>query len=206
MKKISKKNERILISVAVALICIAIAGVVYLALDMNGTFDEPEVTTIAPETTIPTASIQHEDVETQLYEDGTLKKIVYYKENVLDGSVDFVYRGDSVYEIHYDKNNELIQTIKTQINIVGSVIYESVSDAEKKLMETEYVYYDDLTTLWKKTVIEYREDGVEAITKLIYSEDSLMTDKYVYEDSEEISHTVYTYDENGELISENEVA
>ena len=205
MKKMSRKTERLLICIVVALLCIAIGGAVYLVLDSTGTFDEPEVTTIAPETTLPVAQIEHEDVETQLNDDGTLKKIIYYKDNVYDGSVDFVYKGDTVYEVHFDADNEYVQSIKRQINEKGSVIYESIGDQDKMHLITEFVYYDDGVTLWKKTMAEQNDEGVEVITKLLYTESGLVTDKYIYEDSVEVSHTVYTYDENGELIGEEEV-
>ena len=87
MKKMSRKTERLLICIVVALLCIAIGGAVYLVLDSTGTFDEPEVTTLAPETTLPIAQIEHEDVETQLNDDGTLKKIIYYKDNIIQNQI-----------------------------------------------------------------------------------------------------------------------
>ena len=42
-------------------------------------------------------------------------------------------------------------------------------------------------------------------TKELFSEDGLLTEKYEFEDSVEVSHIVYTYDENGEIVKEEEM-
>jgi hypothetical protein len=143
-------------------------------------------------------------VETETNVDGTPKKVTYYKDNVYDGSIDYVYEGDTIYEIHFDANDNLLKSVKKRINQLGNIVYESYSSAKEVLREIEYTYYDDFETLWKKQTTEH-EDGKRISTKELYSEDGLLTDKYVYEDSVEVSHVVYTYDVNGEIASEKEV-
>ena len=146
-----------------------------------------------------------EIIETETNTDGTPKKVIYYKDNVYNGSIDYFYEGDSVYEIHFDENDQLFKSIKKRVNEIGSIIYESYSSATELLREVEYTYYDDLATVWKKLTTEHEEDKVIK-TKELYTEDGLLTDKYVYEDSVEVSHIVYTYDENGEIVNEEEKA
>ena len=205
-KKPTYKAEKIMIIVAVALLAVAAVGIIYLALNASGVFDNlnKEAETTVVETTIPVAVIEHEDVETETNSDGTLKKVTYYKDNVYDGSIDYVYEGDTIYEIHFDADDNLLKSVKKRINQLGNLVYESYSSAKEVLREVEYTYYDDFETLWKKQTTEH-EDGKRVSTKELYTEDGLLTDKYVYEDSVEVSHVVYTYDENGEIASEEEV-
>ena len=205
-KKPSYKAEKIMIIVAVALIAVAAVCIIYLAINATGAFynlGKAEDTTVA-ETTIPVAVIEHDDIETETYADGTPKKVTYYKDNVYDGSIDYVYQGDTIYEVHFDADDNLLKSIKKQINDLGNLVYESYSSATELLREVEYIYYDDHETIWKKQTTEH-EDGKRIATKELYSEDGLLTDKYVYEDSVEVSHVVYTYDENGEIVNEEEV-
>ena len=207
-KKPNYKAEKYMIGAAIALIIIAFAGIVYVVLDSTGIIDnivsgEPEQTTEV-DTTIPTAVIEHEDVEEVTNADGTPKRVVYYKDNVYDGSIEYVYDGATVYEVHFDAKDQLVKSIKKTINEVGSIVYESRSDADQMLTEVEITYYDDLVTVWKKLTTDHTGDK-EIATKEIFSEDSLLIEKYVYEDSVEVSHVVYTYDENGEIVSEEEI-
>ncbi|MBR4071141.1 MAG: hypothetical protein IKK26_01125 [Clostridia bacterium] len=207
-KKPNYKAEKYMIGAAIALIIIAFAGIVYVVLDSAGIIDnivsgEPEQTTEV-DTTIPTAVIEHEDVEEVTNADGTPKRVVYYKDNVYDGSIEYVYDGATVYEVHFDAKDQLVKSIKKTINEVGSIVYESHSDADQMLTEVEITYYDDLVTAWKKLTTDHTGDK-EIATKEIFSEDSLLIEKYVYEDSVEVSHVVYTYDENGEIVSEEEI-
>ena len=205
-KKPTYKAEKIMIAVAIALIVIAVIGVLYVVLNEAGVFngaDEAD-TTAAPETTIPVAVIEHEDIETETNSDGTPKKVTYYKDNVYDGSIDYVYEGDTIYEVHFDADDNLLKSIKKRINDIGNIVYESYSSAKELLREVEYTYYDDHDTLWKKQTTEH-ENGKRIATKELYSEDGLLTEKFVYEDSVEVSHIVYTYDENGEIAEEKEI-
>ncbi len=206
-KKQSFKAEKYMIITASILLVVALVCIIFLVMHEAGVFEhigKPGDTTDA-DTTVPVASVEHEDVETETNSDGTPSKVVYYKDNVFDGSIDYVYDGDAVYEVHFDADNKLERSIKKQINEIGNLIYESYSTADAVLYEIEYTYYDDMDTLWKKTTTEFEEEK-ELTTKELYSENGLMTDKYVYEDSVEVSHTVYTYDENGEIVNEEEVS
>lgn len=206
-KKQNNKAEKWLIGVAIALLAVCFAGVLFLALNAAGAFDSfgrPEETS-APETTDTPETVLHNDVETFVNEDGTPKRVVYYKDNVYNGSIDYVYDGASVYEVHFDADDNLVKSIKKTINEVGSVVYESYTEKEKMVKEIEYTYYDDYTTVWKKLTTDHSGKS-EIATKEIFSEKGLLTDKYVYEDSVEVSHVVYTYDENGEIVSEEEMA
>ncbi len=205
-KKTSYKSEKIMIIVAVALLAVAAVCIIYLAINATGAFDnigKTEITT-TPETTLPIAVIEHDDIETETNSDGTPHKVVYYKDNVYDGSIDYVYDGNTIYEFYFNADNEYYKSVKKQINELGNIIYESYSSASKKLNEIEYTYYDDNETLWKKQTTNH-EDEIRVSVKELYSEDGLLTDKYVYEDSVEVSHVVYTYDENGEIVNEEEV-
>lgn len=205
-KKPSYKAEKYMIGAAIALLVIAFAGVLFLALDFAGIFDKigkPDETT-ASDTTIPTAEIIHDDVEEVTNPDGTPKKITYYKDNVYNGSIDYVYDGATVYEVHFDADDKLVKSIKKTVNAAGSIVYESHSDATKILTEVEISYYDDLVTVWKKLTTEHTDDK-DIATKELFSEDGLLTEKYEFEDSVEVSHIVYTYDENGEIVKEEEM-
>lgn len=206
-KKPSYKAEKYMIGAAVALLVIAFLGVVFLALHSAGVFEnmgKQEETTVS-DTTVPTAVVEHDDVEEETNADGTPKKVTYYKDNVYNGSIDYVYDGATVYEVHFDADDKLIKSIKKTVNEVGSIIYESHSDAADILTEIEISYYDDLITVWKKVTTDHTGEK-EIATKEIFTEDGLVSDKYVYEDSVEVSHVVYTYDENGEVVSEEEMA
>lgn len=205
-KKPSYKAEKYMIGAAIALLIIAFVGVMYVVLDSVGVFEnigKPDETT-AGDTTVPTAVIEHDDVEKVTNADGTPKKITYYKDNVYNGSIDYVYDGATVYEVHFDADDKLVKSIKKTVNEVGNIIYESHSNAEKILTEVEITYYDDMVTVWKKLTTEHADDK-DIATKELFSEDGLVTEKYVYEDSVEVSHVVYTYDENGEIIKEEEM-
>ncbi len=207
-KKPDNKAEKWMIGIAIGLLIIAFAGIVFLVLDSTGVLspaDEPEETTVGEETTTPVVTALHDDVETYVNDDGTPHRVVYYKDNVYDGSIDYVYQGASVYEIHYDGQNNLLKSSKKTVNEIGNLVYESYSDSEKKLKEIEYTYYDDMESIWKKLTTDHTGE-VDITTKELFSEDGLLTDKYVYEDSKEVSHVVYTYDENGEIKSEEEIA
>jgi len=206
-KKPSYKAEKYMIGAAIALLVIAFLGVVFLALHSAGVFENigKEAETSAPDTTIPTANIVHNDVEEETNADGTPSKITYYKDNVYNGSIDYVYDGASVYEVHFDADDKLVKSIKKTVNDVGSIIYESHSDASKILTEIEISYYDDLVTPWKKVTTDNSGKN-EIATKEIFAEDGLLVEKYVYEDSVEVSHVVYSYDENGEVVGEEEMA
>ena len=90
-KKPSYKAEKYMITIAVVLLAVAAAGIIFLIVNATGVFDnigKGDETTPAPETTIPTAVIEHEDIETETNTDGTPKKVIYYKDNVYNGSID----------------------------------------------------------------------------------------------------------------------
>lgn len=205
-KKPNYKAEKYMIGAAIALLIIAFVGVVYVILDSAGVFEnigKPDETTV-PETTIPTAVVEHDDVEEFFNEDGTPKKVVYYKDNVYNGSIDYVYQGATVYEVHFDAEDKLVKSIKKTVNEVGSIIYESHSDAEKILNEVEITYYEDLVTVWKKLTTDHSGEK-DISTKELFSKDGLLTEKSVFEEDVEISRIEYKYDENGQVISEEEM-
>ncbi len=211
-KKPSLKAEKYMIGAAVGLIVISIVCALVLILISIGFFDgnggaKRDDETTAAEVTTATDTAIHADVESETNEDGTPHRVVYYKDNKYDGSIEYVYDRNRVFEIYFDADDNLLGSIQKRVNEVGNLVFESHYEGDKKQKEIEYTYYDDGLTVWKKTTTEFGEDEKEIRTvKELYSENGLLTDKYVYEDSVEMSHTVYTYDENGEIASEEEVA
>ena len=109
-----KKSIRIILIIAVVLL-VAGAGVC-------------ANTPVQTETSLET---QHENTEYQYNEDGQISKIIYYDNDVLQGSTDYVYTDDYTCIIHFDKNNE--QTGYEQTNY--NVLKNPTKYIEKKLGE-----------------------------------------------------------------------
>ena len=85
-------------------------------------------------------------------------------------------------------HNELKNPTK-YIKEEGDTLIESI----------EYDYYEDLTTLQKKTTKTY-VDGVEYAEKEYYDEAGKLTRKCTFEDGNTISDVTYTYDADGEIV------
>lgn len=210
-----KKSEnnltvKIMIYCAVALLVISVGCGIYLVMDSVGAFDAKpaEITGNTEETKFPESTtaetVKHDDVETETNSDGTPKRVVYYKDNVYNGSIDYIYdeKNSAIFEMYYDANDELVECVKTTVNYLGSVVLEEHSLNNEVFLTIKYSYYDDVAVS-VKTITEIK-DGKELVTKELYSKEGLVTDKYTYEDNVEKSHTVYTYDEEGKLIEEKE--
>ena len=186
-----KKSIRIILIIAVVLL-VAGAGVCAILL-----FSDKANNTNTPVQTETSLETQHENTEYQYNEDGQISKIIYYDNDVLQGSTDYVYTDDYTCIIHFDKNNE--QTGYEQTNY--NVLKNPTKYIEKKLGELvtsiEYDYYTDQSTLQKKTTKTYK-DGTESAEKEYYDEAGKMTRKCTYADGNLTSDITYTYDANGD--------
>ena len=143
-------------------------------------------------------------VETKVDENGILTNEYYYLGDELDYSVDYVYdeKTGSVTKITFDGgkdkngNSILMHSERYEVNELGNLKYYCKKDKNNALItETEYIYYEDLETVWKETKKTYDGHGSFTAEKKLYSEDGKLTDVYVYEGTKEVSHT--KYDENG---------
>lgn len=215
MKNVDNKNKNsagsanVMIIIAVVLLALALLCAVYLvldAMDISSLFKKTEDTTV-DDTTVAPATESHADVETETNSDGTPKKVVYYKDNVYNGSIDYVYDEEhsAVYEMYYDADDKLVECIKITVNYKGNVVLEEHSLNNEVFLKVEFNYYDDDTTVWQKTITDNKTDK-ELVTKERYSEDGLLIEKFTYEDSAQTGHTVYTYDESGNLTGSEEVS
>ena len=216
MKKVdNKKREansaKVMLILAMVLLVFAVLCAVYLVLDANDVFDrqETEGTTAAvtePEETAPAETESHADVEKETNSDGTPKRIVFYKDNVYNGSIDYVYQPEKnkVLEWYYDADDKLIECVAITVNEKGSPVLEEHSLNDEVFLSVDFNYYDDKVTLWQKTTTDYSAEK-ELVTKERYSEDGLLIEKFTYEGSERTSHTLYSYDEEGNLTGEENV-
>lgn len=214
-KKTNDRSIKIMIISAVVLIVLALCCAAFLVLDSFGVFDgidlskigssKNEETTAQESTEAQTNETQlHDDVEAATNSDGTPDSIIYYKDNVYNGSVYYTYSGDgkTVYETYFDADDKIIESIVYTVNNDGNLIYQSHTDSEKTYLVIEYTYEDGADTYWKKTTTDTSGD-VEKVTKEIYVNE-LMTEKEEYEDGVLVSHMLYEYDEEGNLVSEKE--
>lgn len=180
----------ILIGVAVLLIAAAITCAVFLFSDDSAS---PSVQTEKPMDTI------HENVEYKYNEEGQISKILYYDNDVLQGSTDYVYMDDYTCIVYFDKDNKQTGYEQTNHNSLKNPTKYVKKEGDKLLKSIEYDYYDDLSTLQKKTTKTYT-DGIEYAEKEYYNEAGQMTRKCVYEDGELVSDLTYTYNEAGEAV------
>ena len=212
-KKTNDSSIKVMITAAVVLIVLAICCAVFLVLDSFGVFDSIDLpgsaktdqTTKQESTEEPTHETQlHDDVEMATNADGTPDSIIYYKDNIYNGSVYYAYSGDgkTVYETYFDADDNMIESIVYTVDSNGNLVYQSHTDNEKTYLVIEYTYADGADTYWKKTSTDTSGD-VETVTKEIY-DNNLMTEKEIYEDGVLVSHMLYTYDEEGNLVSEKE--
>ena len=217
MKKVDNKKKesnsaRVMIIIAVSLLVFALLCAAYLVLDANKVFDKKpkaEETTALSDTTeaTPTETESHANVETETNSDGTPKKVIFYKDNVYNGSIDYVYQPDNnkVLEWYYDADNKLIECVAITVNDKGSPILEEHSLNNKIFTSVEFNYYEDGVTLWQKTTTDNTTEK-ELVTKERYDKDKRIIEKFTYEDSVETGHIIYTYDENGNLTGEEAVS
>lgn len=107
-----KKSIRIILIIAVVLL-VAGAGVCAILL-----FSDKANNTNTPVQTETSLETQHENTEYQYNEDGQISKIIYYDNDVLQGSTDYVYTDDYTCIIHFDKNNEQTGYEQTNYNVL----------------------------------------------------------------------------------------
>lgn len=188
-----KKNTMILlIIVAVLLIAAAVVCAVFLFTD---TSDTPP----AADTEAPTEETMHEDVEYKYNEDGQVSQILYYENDVLQGSTDYVYMDDYTCIIYFDGDNQQTGYEQTYHNELKNPTKYIKKEGDTLIESIEYDYYEDLTTLQKKTTKTY-VDGVEYAEKEYYDEAGKLTRKCTFEDGNTISDVTYTYDAGGEMV------
>ncbi len=175
-------------------------------LALGGCKNEGDAETTVTETAAPT-----ERIEKKYDENGIITNEYCYLGDELQYSIDYVY--DEVTgtvnkfkfdgETNEDGGNDLLESERFEVNELGELKYYCKKDRKNVLItETEYVYYDDLTTVWKETKKDY--DGIGGFTaeKKLYDEDGRITDLYLYDGNKETAHTVYSYDENGNRTEE----
>ncbi len=188
-----KKNTQILLGIAAVLLIAA--AIICIAIFLQKSDIQPE---LPPETEAPTET-QHENIEYRYNEDGQISKIIYYDNDVLQGSTDYVYTDDYTCIIHFDKDNEQTGYEQTDYNALKNPTKYIKKEAGELVASTEYDYFEDLTTLQKKTSKTYKE-GVEYAEKEYYDQAGKMTRKCTYQDGVLTSDVTYTYDANGEAV------
>lgn len=186
-----KKSTLIILIIAAALlIAAAITCTAFLLLDNSG--QQPE------QTEKPTDTV-HENIEYRYNEDGQISKIIYYDNDVLQGSTDYVYMEDYTCIVYFDKDNKQTGYEQTNHNALKNPTKYVKKEGDTLLESIEYDYFDDLATLQKKTTKTYI-DGVEHAEKEYYNEAGQMTRKCTYEDGDLISDLTYIYNEAGEAV------
>lgn len=186
-----KKSTLILLIITAALLIVAaITCTAFLLLDNS----EQQ-----PEQTEKTTDTIHENIEYRYNEDGQISKIIYYDNDVLQGSTDYVYMEDYTCIVYFDKDNKQTGYEQTNHNALKNPTKYVKKEGDTLLESIEYDYFDDLATLQKKTTKTYT-DGVEHTEKEYYNELGQMTRKCTYEDDNLISDLTYTYNEAGEAV------
>lgn len=189
-----KKNTLILLGI-VAVLLIA-AAVICIVIFLQQSDIQPE--DLPPETEASTET-QHGNTEYRYNEDGQISKILYYENDVLQGSTDYVYTDDYTCIIHFDKDNEQTGYEQTDYNALKNPVKYIKKEAGELVTSTEYDYFEDLSTLRKKITKTYK-DGIEYAEKEYYDEAGKMTRKCTYEDDSLTGDITYTYDANGEAV------
>ena len=227
----SLKVQKIMIVTAVVLIVLAIVGVVFVVMSENGLFDKkPEVTTAESETEKNLDDAEW-TVETSLDEYGFTKSESHFADGEFQFRYDYIYEANRVNKVMWDENDKIVQNERFEVNEVGSnTLYLLIDGDNTVLSGSSYEYYDDNVTLWKELSFVYDEEKeVYEVTKKTYNEMGKVKELYTFdvtefrlyspevavnklkgvvgfENSVQTSHIVYTYDESGELVSEEEVA
>ena len=188
--KMKKSTLIILIVTAALLIAAAITCAAFLLL--GDSEQQPE------QTEKPTDTI-HENIEYRYNEDGQISKIIYYDNDVLQGSTDYVYMEDYTCIVYFDKDNKQTGYEQTNYNALKNPTKYVKKEGDTLLESIEYDYFDDLATLQKKTTKTYT-NGEEHAEKEYYNELKQMTRKCTYKDGNLISDLTYTYNEAGEAV------
>lgn len=184
------KSEKILVSVAIVLIVLALVGI-GIVIAMNAGEDER-----IPDSETTAAEIQHEPEEYTYNSDGSIKSITYYDNNNYNGQVQY-YTDDkgTKYSMTYNSKDEEIASTMTEINSLGAVTHYREREMGEITLDITYDYADDFETLTKQTAKTYNENGDEAAVKLYYAEDGATVIKKVeFLNGEEISEEIF--DEN----------
>lgn len=161
------------------------------------------------ETTAEVTEAPEQTIETVVDEYGILQHEYCYEGDELKYSVDYLYdeKTGTVSKIMFEGkkdeegNSILIQSERYEVNELGNLKYYCMKDSRNQLItETKKSYHGDLSTVWTETVINYDGRGSFTAEKKVYDKDGRLTDLYTYEGNEEKSHTVYTYDKDGNRI------
>lgn len=187
-----KSTMILLIIVAVLLIAAAAFCAIFLFID---TSDAPP----AADTEVTTKETIHDNVEYKYNEDGQVSQILYYENDVLQGSTDYVYMDDYTCIVYFDGNNQQTGYEQTYHNALKNPTKYIKEEGDTLVESIEYDYYEDLTTLQKKTTKTY-VDGVEYAEKEYYDETGKLTRKCTFENGNTISDVTYTYDADGEIV------
>lgn len=172
------KTQKILVAVAAVLILAAIAAVIVLAV---GTFSAE-----GSENGEKSAETLHPAEETFYNSDGSVNRIVYYKDDVYNGQTDYYSEDNKDYVIYYDKDKNNVANELTEKNGQGKTVMHKKSENKKTVLLEEYVYADDMVTLKKYTKKTYDENGTENAEKLYYADDgATVIQRITYVDGEE---------------------
>lgn len=178
----SIKTQKILIITAVLLLVFALGAVALLILDP---FKDDA----------PAASDEIRE-ETVYNEDGSVKRVVYYKGDEYYGQKDYYSEGNTDYIIYFDKDENNYSDEVFEKNSSGSVISHKKTENTKTVLLEEYSYADDGVTLKKYTSKSYDENDNETALKLYYADDGeTVTERVTFLNGKELTRTEYTADE-----------
>ena len=184
----SKAKKTTLLIVAALLILGGIAAIIYAV--AYGIKNDSQDSLNTDET----SGIQHEDVEYIYDNNGNVKSEIYYKDNKYVGRKDFFSEKNKQYVTELDNEGNEVFSSVTELNAAGSISLITKYE-NKELTETvEYVYYDDMRTLRKKTTKTFEGDN-EYAEKVLYSEDGQKIQVSKYENGALIEETLF--EENG---------
>lgn len=187
----TKITKIILLVIAVLLIVGGIAAAVFVLVSDNGADNNDD--SVADETTVRL----HDDVEYIYNENGDVKSEIYYKDDVYIGRKDFFKSGKYEYVTVLDADSNETYSSITELNLAGSISLVTVYENKELSKTVEYVYYDDMRTLAKKTTKTFDGDD-EFAEKIYYSESGVKTRVCRFENGTVTEDTYY--DENGKVI------
>ena len=186
-----KKSTMILLAVLAVLL---IGAAAFCAVFLFTTRSDPP----SADTESSAVETVHESTEYKYNEDGQVSQILYYENDVLQGSTDYVYMDDYTCIVYFDGDNQQTGYEQTYHNALQNPTKYIKNEGGTLVESIEYDYYDDLATLQKKTTKTYT-DGIEYAEKEYYDEEGRLTRKCTYEDGNTVSDITYTYDANGEI-------
>lgn len=194
--KMSAKLQRILIIAASLLLIAAVVGLAFYFVSDRDTekTEEPASTTAA----YTTEEIIHDDEEYRYNEDGTLKSIVYYKDNKFNGQIDYFSDKDRNidYVMTYGADNKEVCREITEKNSEDSPILYRKKVNDEVVQSIEYDYASDGITLKKKTTKNFADDGTESAEKLYFYENGKVSQKCEYTDGVLTSEIFYNEEGN----------